>query len=307
MKFSFITCTYNRSKLLRKNIESVIKNKFKKFEHFVVDDGSTDDTLDVIKKYNHIKLIKLKKNYGQPGAMYHSKVLSKVSGDYIILLDSDDYLLPNVKKKIISTISKHKKAWSFSFNILSKNRKNLGFKKKEINSKFLYHDNHPRFNNGAGYLDFLDIRKKIFYKKFLKYFKNPKYWYSSFVDVYLRNNFYEVIVNTKIVHYSFGDNNVTKGHNFKKYAPISLHTRQYLFKNFKYFMEKKYYDYHLKSLIYNQLIFPGYKLANLKLINKEKKGFLNKKNYYLFLILLLLPSKLLFLIKKIIKNLRLSR
>ena len=61
MKFSFITCTYNRSKLLRKNIESVIKNKFKKFEHFVVDDGSTDDTLDVIKKYNHIKLIKLKK------------------------------------------------------------------------------------------------------------------------------------------------------------------------------------------------------------------------------------------------------
>ena len=49
MKFSFITCTYNRSKLLRKNIESVIKNKFKKFEHFVVDDGSTDDTLDVIR------------------------------------------------------------------------------------------------------------------------------------------------------------------------------------------------------------------------------------------------------------------
>ena len=203
MKFSFITCTYNRSKLLKKNIDSVLKNKFEDFEHFVIDDGSTDDTVDVIKKYNHIKLIQLKKNYGQPGAMFYSNVLKKVNGDYIVLLDSDDHLLPNVKKKIISTISKNKNVWSFSFNISSKKRKNLGFKQKKIKSKFLYHDNHPRFNDGAGYLDFLDIRKKIFYKKFTKYFKNPKYWYSSAVEVYLRNNFYELIVNTKIVYYSF--------------------------------------------------------------------------------------------------------
>ncbi len=307
MKFSFITCTYNRSKLLRKNIESVVRNKFKNFEHFVVDDGSTDDTIEVLKKYSHIKLIKLKKNYGQPGAMFYSNVLNKVSGDYIVLLDSDDYLLPDVKKKMISTILKNKNVWSFSFNISSKNRNNLGFKQKKINSKFLYHDNHPRFNKGAGYLDFLDIRKKIFYKKFIKHFKNPKYWYSSAVDVYFRNNFYELIVNTKIVHYSFGNNNVTKGHNFAKYAPISLHTRQYIFKNFAHYMEKKYYDFHLKSLIYNQLVFPGYKLANFKLINEQKKNFLNKNNYYLFLILLILPSKLLFLIKKLIKNLRVQR
>ena len=307
MKFSFITCTYNRSKLLKKNIESVIKNRFKNFEHFIVDDGSTDNTIEVIKKYKHIKLIKLNKNYGQPGAMFYSKVLSKVSGDFIVLLDSDDYLLPNVRNKIISIIKNNKDVWSFSFNIISNGRKNLSFKQKKINSKFLYHDYHPRFNNGKGYLDFLDFRKKIFYKKFLKYFKSPKYWYSSTSDVFLKNNFYELFVNTKVVNYSYGDSNVTQGFNLGKYAPITLYTRQYIFKNFKHFMEKKYYDFHLNSLVLNQLIFPGYKYKNLKLINAEKKNFLNKKNYYLFLLMLLMPNKLLFLLKKIIKSFRTIR
>ena len=263
MKFSFITCTFNRSALLKRNIESVKKNKFKKFEHFIVDDGSTDNTLNLVKKYKHLKLIKLNRNYGQPGAMFHSKVLNKITGDYVILLDSDDYLLPNVRDKIVSVISKNKDVWSFSFDIVSKNRKKLNFKKKRISSKSLYHDNHPKFNAGAGYLDFLEIRKKIFYNKFLKYFKSPKYWYSSTTDVYLRNNFYEIFINTKIVHYDFGVNNVTQGFNLSKYAPITLSTRKYIFKNFKHFMQKGYYDYHFKSLILYQLISPGYKLSNL--------------------------------------------
>ena len=38
-------------------------------------------------------------------------------------------------------------------------------------------------------------------------------------------------------------------------------------------MQKGYYDYHLKSLILNQLISPGYKLSNLSLINREKNNF----------------------------------
>lgn len=308
MKLSFITCTYNRSQLLSKNIESVLKQNFKNFEHYVIDDGSTDNTETVIQKYKHIKYIKLNKNYGQPGAMFYSKVLKKINGDYVMLLDSDDYLLPSIKKIIETTIAKNTEVWSFSFNILSKNRKRLNFNtKKIINSKSLYFDNHPRYNNGKGYLDFIDLKKKIFYQKFVEYFKSPKYWYSSATDVYFANNFNEVFVNKKIACCSFAPDNVTKGHNLAKYAPITLHTRQYQFKKFNNFMKKKYYDYHLKSLIMSQLIFPGYKIKNLKLIYKERKNLINYRNYYLFLFLLLLPSKLLFLIKKLIKKYRLNR
>jgi glycosyltransferase involved in cell wall biosynthesis len=308
MKLSFITCTYNRSQLLLKNIESVLQQNFKNFEHYVIDDGSTDDTATVINKYKHIKYIKLNKNYGQPGAMYYSNVLKKVNGDYIMILDSDDYLLPNVKKIIEIKIAKNKNVWSFSFDILSKNRKKLNFKKeKMIKSACLYYDDHPRYNNGEGYLDFIDIKKKIFYKKFIKYFKSPKYWYSSATDVYFHNDFKEVFVNKKIAYYSFNSNNVTKGHNLDKYAPITLHTRQYIFNKFSNLMEKNYYNYHLKSLIMNQFIFPGYKRKNLKLINKEKKNFLKYKDYIIFLFLLLLPTKFLFFLKKLFKKLRKNR
>jgi glycosyltransferase involved in cell wall biosynthesis len=308
MKLSFITCTYNRSQFLSKNIESVLKQNFKNFEHYIIDDGSKDNTEAVIKKYNHIKYLKLDRNYGQPGAMFYSKVLKKINGDYIMILDSDDYLLPNVKKIIETTIAKNKEVWSFSFNILSKNRKKLNFKiKKTINSKYLFSDDHPRYNGGKGYLDFIDIKKKIFYKEFLKYFKSPKYWYSSATDVYFKNNFYEIFIDKKIAYFSFDSNNVTKGHNLAKYAPITLHTRQYVFKKYNNFMEKKYYDYHLKSLIMNQLIFPGYKVRNLKLLYKEKKNLINHRNFYLFLFLFLLPAKFLFLLKKLLKKYRLNR
>ena len=57
----------------------------------------------------------------------------------------------------------------------------------------------------------------------------------------------------------------------------------------------------------NQLIFPGYKIKNLKLIQKEKKNFINYKDYYIFLLLLLLPSNLLFVLKRLFKKLRKNR
>ena len=57
----------------------------------------------------------------------------------------------------------------------------------------------------------------------------------------------------------------------------------------------------------NQLIFPRYKVKNLKLIFKEKKNFINHRNYYLFLFLLLLSSKFLFLLKKLFKKYRFNR
>ena len=65
-----------------------------------MDDGSTDNTLNLVKKYKHLKLIKLNRNYGQPGAMFHSKVLTNYRR-LCNFIRSDDYLLPNVRDKIV--------------------------------------------------------------------------------------------------------------------------------------------------------------------------------------------------------------
>ena len=76
MKISIITCTYNRQNKLIRNINSVVNQINKNIEHYIVDDGSTDETLEELKKlnYKHIKVISLKNNLGQPAALYYSKV-----------------------------------------------------------------------------------------------------------------------------------------------------------------------------------------------------------------------------------------
>ena len=62
MKISLITPTFNSEKTIAKNVESVLKQSYKDFEHIIIDNLSGDDTLDIIKKHyqnnnNHLNLV----------------------------------------------------------------------------------------------------------------------------------------------------------------------------------------------------------------------------------------------------------
>ena len=102
MKISVITCTYNRKDKLKKNINSVIEQNYNNYEHLIVDDGSTDGTEDFINnnKFDNLIFLKSSKNKGQPAVLFESNIFDKATGDIIIILDSDDYLLPNAFKTI---------------------------------------------------------------------------------------------------------------------------------------------------------------------------------------------------------------
>ena len=78
MKISIITCTYNRQTKLIRNIKSVLDQNFSDLEHIIIDDGSTDNSLEEIKKLNinYIKIISLKENLGQPAALFNSNIFS---------------------------------------------------------------------------------------------------------------------------------------------------------------------------------------------------------------------------------------
>jgi glycosyltransferase involved in cell wall biosynthesis len=97
--FSVIIPTYNRARIINRAVNSVLNQTFKDFELLVVDDGSKDNTEEVISglKDERIQYVKHIKNQGQNPAL--NTGLAHAKGTYVSFLDSDDEWLPEMLEK----------------------------------------------------------------------------------------------------------------------------------------------------------------------------------------------------------------
>lgn len=92
---------YNRGKFIKAAVESVLSQTYQNFEIIIVDDGSTDNSIAVVKSIEDSR-IKLFKNAVNKGVVYsRNRYLEEASGDYIAVLDSDDTWLPSKLEKQI--------------------------------------------------------------------------------------------------------------------------------------------------------------------------------------------------------------
>jgi len=106
-KISVIIPTYNREKTIASSIKSVLNQTFQDFEIIVIDDGSRDQTIEVVRNYQkkdkRIKLFCLNKNSGGPVEPRNIGIENS-QGEYIAFLDSDDLYLPDnlrIKSEIL--------------------------------------------------------------------------------------------------------------------------------------------------------------------------------------------------------------
>ena len=94
-EISVITPVYNTEKYLKECLDSVISQTFKNIEIICIDDGSTDNSLNILKEYakkdSRIKIIQ-QKNLGV--VLARNNAINKAKGKYIYLLDSDDIISP---------------------------------------------------------------------------------------------------------------------------------------------------------------------------------------------------------------------
>jgi len=94
MKYSIITPVYNRHDTVGRCIQSVIKQDFKDYELVLVNDGSTDSTLDTISSYlpdEKIVLIDYRCNKGVNYA--RNRAIEDAAGEWLVFLDSDDTII----------------------------------------------------------------------------------------------------------------------------------------------------------------------------------------------------------------------
>ncbi len=103
--FSVIIPTYNRASFICKAIESVINQTFQEWELVIVDDGSKDNTKEVVERYKDERIIYVYQENKERSAA-RNKGIELSRGDYICFLDSDDYYTDSHLQYFYDTIKK---------------------------------------------------------------------------------------------------------------------------------------------------------------------------------------------------------
>ncbi len=114
---SIITPTFNSEKFISETIKSVQNQTYTNWEMIIVDDGSSDKTVDIvserIKTDKRIKLFQLEKNSG--AGIARNTALLKAIGKYIAFLDADDLWKPQKLEKQIDFLISNQLRFTFSF------------------------------------------------------------------------------------------------------------------------------------------------------------------------------------------------
>ena len=109
MKISIITCALNSEITIKKSIRSIQKQNYKNIEHLIIDGGSTDKTLEIIKKTKKKNLnLYSSRDNGFYDAL--NKGIKYSKGSIVGVLHSDDFYKNNDILKIIVDTFKHTKA-----------------------------------------------------------------------------------------------------------------------------------------------------------------------------------------------------
>ena len=96
LRFSVIMCAYNLEKIVDTAIESILNQTFDNYELIIVNDGSKDDTIGTLRRFEKrskgkIRIIDNPKNIGLSAS--RNIAISQAKGEYIVHLDGDDMFL----------------------------------------------------------------------------------------------------------------------------------------------------------------------------------------------------------------------
>ena len=175
---TILTPTYNRVYTLERLYNSLLNQTNKNLEWVIVDDGSTDNTMELVNKFISEKKIKInyyyKKNGGKHTAINYG--VKKIKTDYVLILDSDDYLLDDCVDEVLNKWNKYSDNMMIgclSFLKIYDNGKTVG--KKYMENEVI--SNHIDFRYNRNLLgDMCEVFKTSVLKKYpFPVFENERF------------------------------------------------------------------------------------------------------------------------------------
>jgi len=110
-KFTIVTASFNSARTIRETIDSVFTQDFKDIEYWVIDGGSKDETIAIVKEYPTIQWVSERDE-----GLYHAmnKGIERATGEILLMLNSDDCLRPGVLAKVAAAFDKNP-SWDAAF------------------------------------------------------------------------------------------------------------------------------------------------------------------------------------------------
>lgn len=104
---SVITPTYNRANYLHEAIDSVLNQSYSNFEHLIIDDGSTDNTEELVACYLNSQKVRYFYQENQGQSVARNKGVTQAKGEFICFLDSDDRWKLHKLKASLAAFEQH--------------------------------------------------------------------------------------------------------------------------------------------------------------------------------------------------------
>lgn len=187
VKISVIMSVYNSEHYLKEAIESILNQTFEDFEFIIVDDSSTDRSLDTIESFQDDRIIVIKNELNIGLTKSLNKALKIAQGEYIARQDADDISLLNRFEKQVHFLEKNKDVGivGTSFYLINEEGVILQeFKKSsEVNKSKLLKDNE--LIHGSVMFKKNLVQSKGNYNEFMKYCQDYELWLrmSNFCEI----------------------------------------------------------------------------------------------------------------------------
>jgi len=129
-KFSIIIPVYNVEKYIKRCLDSVFNQTYKDFEVIVIDDGSTDKSMEIVKRYD----VKIQNTKHVSVSEARNIGVKHAKGEYLLFLDSDDYWDKNLLKEIDKSLKNNPDIVRFQVRTVTDNNEVTDYSEEEFDN-----------------------------------------------------------------------------------------------------------------------------------------------------------------------------